>query len=186
MGESANLNTWFISAMRFKNKKKIDSFQKWSIVLSFYASHFLDTLSLFRKYLLPFPLILFFRADAAVSSHGSHRGEGKKPPDAFSAFVQSFSSVVASEIGDKFCSLWKHQSLILSWPPLWLLLWLRDITGWLSLLVLYCPSFLWSLSLLLSNTLSQRLSYPVSLISWSQFYSSSAENCSIILIPMMA
>jgi len=43
-------------------------------------------------------LSVIVQADAAVESHG---GEGKKPQGAFSAFVQSFSSIVVSEIGDK-------------------------------------------------------------------------------------
>ena len=41
------------------------------------------------------------QADAAVESHGSDGAGGKKPQGAFSAFVQSFSSIVVSEIGDK-------------------------------------------------------------------------------------
>jgi putative Ca2+/H+ antiporter (TMEM165/GDT1 family) len=46
-------------------------------------------------------LSVIVQADAAVESHGSQGGEGKKPQGAFSAFVQSFSSIVVSEIGDK-------------------------------------------------------------------------------------
>jgi putative Ca2+/H+ antiporter (TMEM165/GDT1 family) len=43
-------------------------------------------------------LSVIVQADAAVESHGS---DAKKPQGAFSAFVQSFSSIVVSEIGDK-------------------------------------------------------------------------------------
>jgi len=49
-------------------------------------------------------LSVIVEADAAVDSQGSqgsHGGEGKKPQSSFSAFVQSFSSIVVSEIGDK-------------------------------------------------------------------------------------